>query len=810
MKHTKVLAALTSLGVTASMVAFGGAAAATTQDYTPSLPNPQLEAQCGLDFGLVLDSSGSIGNTGIQNLKNATDAFVDALVDTGSTVAVTSFSTSSPGSGGANLTPTALTSANLAGIKASYSGLNSDGWTNWEDGLQKMKNYFPPAQSWQPKLMILITDGNPNTTNTSSPGQYTDGSPAAVNPAISLANDMKTAGVKMFGIAVGGSINLEPIKKISNSTAYDGTNFPTAGYVQTDDYAALAGQLKELAVDLCAPSLTITKLADTPTTEGFEPADGWTFDTTVTVPDDGDWVKPSTDPITKNVASTESADTANGGAVTFQWEPDSKVDTDPVIVKETLKDGYEQHPKLYCTVKNIIAGTDQDIEVTVDGDGEWDLGMVGPRDVVTCTAKNTLTKLNLVKVVETGSAQPSDFQLLATPVNAPGAPSYDHPGDYTSYEPIAGGVTYQLSETGPANYTGSWVCTNGVNPNGLDQIVVPKGTKTRCTITNTRDLAELKLVKQVDGADPDSWTLTAQAAAPENDRNISTPGGSGQFETVYAGTEYTLGETGPGGYSPSDWVCLRDDEEPLPQVDGQLNEGDKITLGKGQRVTCTIVNTRDLGSLTISKEFNPQTSGFAGTFDITYTCVEGATPVKNGSVQLAGGQSQTITGLPTGTVCTVSEPTLPAPPAGWQFNPPVFTPGDQATITTGGQNVTVTVTNSIAQVSPEVVRRACPINPDMNKPKPKRVGNRILLDTVKTRKSACFLVKPVVLCRPLGANSAGEAAFCETRSTRRGLVRVDTEGYDAVRVTVVVRAKPKAGFKDRWKAKTWRKSWILR
>src|SRR5690606_15041027 len=129
MKHTKVLAALTSLGVTASMMAFGGAAAATTQDYTPSLPNPQLEAQCGLDFGLVLDSSGSIGNTGIQNLKNATDAFVDALVDTGSTVAVTSFSTSSPGSGGANLTPTALTSANLAGIKASYSGLNSDGWT---------------------------------------------------------------------------------------------------------------------------------------------------------------------------------------------------------------------------------------------------------------------------------------------------------------------------------------------------------------------------------------------------------------------------------------------------------------------------------------------------------------------------------------------------------------------------------------------------------------------------------------------------------------------------------------------------------
>ena len=47
---------------------------------------------------------------------------------------------------------------------------------------------------------------------------------------------------------------------------------------------------------------------------------------------------------------------------------------------------------------------------------------------------------------------------------------------------------------------------------------------------------------------------------------------------------------------------------------GQVEEidlqGGKITLKKGQRVTCTIINTRDLGSLTITKEFNAQTSGF--------------------------------------------------------------------------------------------------------------------------------------------------------------------------------------------------------
>jgi hypothetical protein len=39
---------------------------------------------------------------------------------------------------------------------------------------------------------------------------------------------------------------------------------------------------------------------------------------------------------------------------------------------------------------------------------------------------------------------------------------------------------------------------------------------------------------------------------------------------------------------------------------------------------------------------------------------------------------------------------------------------------------------------------------------------------------------------------------------------VKVKGYDAVRVTVVVRARPKPGNADEWKGKTWRKSWVLR
>ncbi len=1117
----KFLGGLTSTAVVAGMVAAGvvatatpAAAAFTISPYNQSTDNPTLASQCGLDFGLVLDSSGSIGDTGIANLKTAANAFVDSLVDTGSKVAVTSFSTTSPGTGGTNLAPTNLTAANVNTIKNSYANLQSDGWTNWQDGLTKMQAYFPQFTGGSPDLMVFITDGNPNTIG-NGPGNNAspDGSTTAVNPAISIANSMKTSGTKMFGIAVGGNITLNPIMAITNQTAYNGSNFPTAGYVQTDDYAALAEQLKELAVDLCAPSLTITKLADTPDTQGFQPANGWTFDTTVTIPGTtGKWVMPTTDAIPQNTASTRSAATAQGGAVTFQWEPNGNFPTNPVIVKETLQNGYERDPLLACVARDVIAGTQRNINPTVDGQGNWSLGSIASREIVTCTAKNTLTKLKLTKTVSGGGTVPADWTMTAT---SPNAPSYSKPGNHPTFEPINGGVVYTLGETGPANYTGgTWSCTNGVNVSNGNQITVPKGTQTECTITNTRDLAKLAVVKKVDGGasvpadwklsaiaaapnagknivdragnittlaevyagteytlsedgpgnytasnwvctgtgvtqngnkvtvakngevtceitntrdlaklavvkkvdggasvpadwklsaiaaapnagknivdragnittlaevyagteytlsedgpgnytasnwvctgtgvtqngnkvtvakngevtceitntrdlaqlklvkqvegknNPDDWTLTAKAAAPDDGLNISTPGGSGQFEDVYAGSEYTLAETGPGGYSPSDWVCLSDDSDEVPALnaDGQLNNGDTITLEKGQKVTCTIINTRDLGSLKITKVFDPKASGYATAFNIDYKC--GDDPKQ--TVQVKAGESVTIDGIPTGTECTVTEVKPTDPPAGWSFSEPTYDPANgKVTVSEKGGTVAVTVTNEIlkpginivktasatqvnpgetvtytytvtnpgdttldqvkvsddkcapvtyqsgdtngdnklqttetwtftcsmpitvattnvavasgkdknglevtaqdsftvAVVSPVVAKKICPIDVTLHKPQPKKVGNKVFTNKIKTKKSSCVLLKPVVLCRPLGSTAAGETAFCDTKVTKKGRITVKTKGYDAVKVSVVVRTKPKPGFTDQWKPNTWRKSWILR
>ena len=56
---------------------------------------------------------------------------------------------------------------------------------------------------------------------------------------------------------------------------------------------------------------------------------------------------------------------------------------------------------------------------------------------------------------------------------------------------------------------------------------------------------------------------------------------------------------------------------------------------------------------------------------------------------------QTISGIPTGTVCTVTEPTLPTVP-GWTFGTPTVNPAGPVTITTKGTTYEVIVTNTIS------------------------------------------------------------------------------------------------------------------
>jgi hypothetical protein len=91
-------------------------------------------------------------------------------------------------------------------------------------------------------------------------------------------------------------------------------------------------------------------------------------------------------------------------------------------------------------------------------------------------------------------------------------------------------------------------------------------------------------------------------------------------------------------------------------------------IAKDTIVSVTVANslTRDTGSLKISKTLDVGGSSFdpSTTFGIGYDCGGGV----SGTVQLAGGASTTTNAIPTGSICTVSEPSTPASPAGYSWS----------------------------------------------------------------------------------------------------------------------------------------------
>lgn len=108
--------------------------------------------------------------------------------------------------------------------------------------------------------------------------------------------------------------------------------------------------------------------------------------------------------------------------------------------------------------------------------------------------------------------------------------------------------------------------------------------------------------------------------------------------------------------------------------------------------------TRDLGRLVLAKALTGGPAGYTGPFTIAYDCNDGT--AHDGTVSVNAGSSSTISGIPTGTSCVVSE-TLPTAPLGYTFGTPTFSPSATAVIPAGnGSSVTVTTTNTLTQPTP--------------------------------------------------------------------------------------------------------------
>ncbi len=88
-----IAASLVLLLIAALAVVVGVGSTAAQGAVTP-VANPQIDEKCGLPITLVLDASGSIHTSNAENkVRDAAEAFLDALSNTNSSVRVTQFAT---------------------------------------------------------------------------------------------------------------------------------------------------------------------------------------------------------------------------------------------------------------------------------------------------------------------------------------------------------------------------------------------------------------------------------------------------------------------------------------------------------------------------------------------------------------------------------------------------------------------------------------------------------------------------------------------------------------------------------------------
>lgn len=189
------------------------------------------------DIVLVLDRSGSMTGTPLENMKlgartfidlidEATDNTKDGQIGSGSRMGVVSFSNT------ATADTQLITSVDT--LKAAVDSLSAGGSTNHADAFAKAIQLFDPASS-NAKVMVMFTDGN---TTTGAP-------PAPVAAAA------RAQGIIIYCIGLIGSDGLD-ISALNN-WATD----PDAAHVAvTPDAADLEALFAELAANISKPGAT--------------------------------------------------------------------------------------------------------------------------------------------------------------------------------------------------------------------------------------------------------------------------------------------------------------------------------------------------------------------------------------------------------------------------------------------------------------------------------------------------------------------------------------------------------------------------
>lgn len=256
---SKFLSVVTTLTMVLSGFSF--AMVANAADAVAPAPNPEIGNSCGIDMVLVMDTSTSIDNTELGQMRSAFDGFVDAfLPSTPANIAVVSFDDAA--------TLQHSFDNDASAIKADIDTTDGNGSTNWEAGLTEARNQLASVSDSNSHLVVFASDGEPNKYGNNQ-GSGSGFVQAAQDAAVTEANLIKGDDTRIVTLGLGiTASNVQHMKDISSDDAY----------YDASSFADLPATLSQIATDLCGGTLTVTKKIDNGDTI-TDPAsdDTWNF-----------------------------------------------------------------------------------------------------------------------------------------------------------------------------------------------------------------------------------------------------------------------------------------------------------------------------------------------------------------------------------------------------------------------------------------------------------------------------------------------------------------------------------------------------
>lgn len=662
------------------------------QAATPA-PNPPIEKACGIDVTLVLDASGSVNSShAVGNVRDAATAFLDGLADTGSTARVIQFATiaqqlaprglitaDSIASGGvfgkavdAYYNPIPPRPSNVeikryngGSLTSSGSFTSSNGstqYTNWQQVLDLTAQ--DPG-----KLVVFITDGDPTAYNFNRSGDPftpkdvavgTDHNSTSldetVDRAVQSANAVKAKGARVLAVGVGNALqnqaSVNRLIQVSGpevARSVDEFDVTTTDVALVQDFADLAAAVRALVLDLCSPSLTIRKFAQSAGDASYQPAPGWSIQVTPTVPGGFAWVLP---PGASGASATLITDT--NGFAQFQWEPTDENATSSAVVNETLKPGFTAgrpgaNNDFRCEFKDE-AGNTRVVQGELTGT-TFTLPQIG-NEIGTCALYNSFNYQPAINIEK---------------VNAPTAVRGD-------LEP-------------PATVTSTYTVTNPGNT-PLSNVTV---TDDKCAPVNPvtsggHNVGDTNGDDKLDTTESWSYTCVRPMQA-----SIVHPGGDNIVNTA------TVQGTDPTGTNVTD-TATDDVDVYVPQIEltKQVNGQKSVTVTSGTAVTYTYraTNTGNtpLAPVTLTDDTPPCQNPSRGADD-----------PGNGDDTMDPGETWTYscTASPTSSVVNTATvtgtPLNPATDQPFAGNNPDVTATDTAAVNTvePGLELTKTVDHSV-------------------------------------------------------------------------------------------------------------------